>query len=438
MKSSTAQRVQSPPQTFTEKRLSPTKLKSIRPIDLSSSQIKKTIHVSSKTYLRRFIGVVKNREDALGILECMFLVNLLKKRHLHVFASVVIHNDNKQLVASTRLFDKIHIYQADKSLRKIIQTANPDILYIPYKDFHTHLITSFSGSRVRTTGFGKNILSKHIFRLRQISSQKDLHSLQKYGYDLKPETAMPQIRKKLEISSLSLPRTDYIWLSLFDANDVGRFWPIAYITRLARLLQKIEVNIVVPIPTTLSIKNTSRLEKSDLTRKAKAQIQFLKENTPANVYLLLGASPEQRSAGMQRARAVVALSGPELALAAMLRCPLVIIHDMRSHKIYAPSKNQSQSKDSTSELANKSKHNGMQKETNILYNNLVFWQQLVGQDSQKELVRYIHSSHIEQRHITPSVPTCINNCYRCQYNACIEYISPEQVFENLKHILCPS
>ena len=57
--------------------------------------------------------------------------------------------------------------------------------------------------------------------------------------------------------------------------------------------------------------------------------------------------------------------------------------------------------------------------------------------SHKELLQYMYAPYAQQRHVTPAVKECIDDCIHCEYNSCVEYISPEQVFENLKKILFP-
>ena len=57
--------------------------------------------------------------------------------------------------------------------------------------------------------------------------------------------------------------------------------------------------------------------------------------------------------------------------------------------------------------------------------------------SHRELLGYMSSPYAKQRYIVPAVELCIDNCVECEYDSCVEYISPEQIFEGLKKILFP-
>ena len=92
-------------------------------------------------------------------------------------------------------------------------------------------------------------------------------------------------------------------------------------------------------------------------------------------------------------------------------------------------------------LQTKTNDNVSKKNTPKYAQKISFWQTL-GANSKKgtaykELLHYMNSPYAKQRHITPAVKECIDNCVQCEYDSCVEYISPEQVFENLKKILFP-
>ncbi len=387
---------------------------------------KKLRRASNAAKASRFIAVVRQRDDLSGLLEAMFIALLLKKRHPDRYTSILVHPDNHKLALASQLFDDVFAYNHESSLRQYVKSQKARLLYIPYQDLRAQLLTTLAKSKVRTLGFGKSILSRFL-DLHHLGRVKGLSQLSKYGYNLKPEASLPHIDEKLDSSHLQLPTRNFIWLSLFKEDDFNRQWPAAYAARLARLLEdNLNLDIVVPLYSEKAYKKIAD------PKKYAAQLAFLQKNT-TNLHLIKNLSPQDRAIGMQQALAVVGTAGADMMLASVLRRPQVTIHDMRSYHAYSNGKSKqaiSKAKQGVPEFY----YSQIQKQEHDGYDRrILFWQSLL-KTSQRELMHYMHSPHLQQRHIVPAVDECIEHCFACRYDSCVEYISPEQIFEGLKKL----
>ena len=389
----------------------------------------KKIDKNNNLNQKRFIAVVRLREDLIGFLEAVFICKLLKKRNENITTSILIHKDNQYLAKSTNLFNRIYSsLNSNDKINKVITKENANTIFIPSHDVYAQLISSFSITRLRTTGFSQSFISR-ILGLQKIDKNKKNNIFLKNGMkglEGNIEKVLPQIVEKIKIEEVFLPKRNYIWLSIFEEHNLNRDWPIEYFARLIRLIQKLDLDIVVPL---IDFKTKGQhLQKSISTMHA--YIDYLKQISPTNLLLINEASPELRAAGMQNALAIVGAEGPEIILASMLNKPFIVLHDMRSHKIK-----------SHSDPIFKNYWKNQRKElvSNNNFVKKVSWNQDLSNVSQLELGRYMSTSvSPTQKHITPIVEKCIEDCDACEYNSCVEYISPEQVYENLKKILFPN
>ena len=181
-----------------------------------------------RSKLRRFMAVVRGKNDLGALLEAVYIAHLLKDRHTHLVTSLLVHADNHSLAQATGLFN--HIYTPGQKLKKIIQAEKVDILYTPSHDNYAQLCGGLSGSHIAITGFSRNIFTSYL-GLHALGEAKLQDSLRKRGYDLRLEKTLPHIAGKLKLESPPrwLLHTDhYIWLSLFEENELNRFWPPVY------------------------------------------------------------------------------------------------------------------------------------------------------------------------------------------------------------------
>ncbi len=339
-----------------------------------------------------FLGLVRKKEDLLGFLECLFLSQSLKRKHPKLSASICIHSANTELAQSLGVFDKVYNLPSQAPLRKDIQKQKVDLLYISPKDKQAQLLSAFTGTRLRLCGLRKHSLTS-LLGLYHIGSDRAHKKLERYGYNLSLEKDLPYINRKLKTPFPEAPKKQYIWFSFFEEHSLNSNWPLGYIVRLARLLGKKKIQLLMPAPHPPKGKGKSL----SLYQK---QLQTIKD--ASNIHVIQKAlHPTARAAGMQGALAVVGSAGADLVLASLVRRPTIVLHDMQSHNPHRDALKPRK--------PNSYRH--------------------------KQLSHYLHSPHIEQRHISPAVEECIENCMSCPYNSCVEYISPEQVFENLKKLL---
>ena len=164
---------------------------------------------------RSFMGCVRGRNDLEGFLEGVFIAHLLRKRYgKEVKTSLLVHKDNQKLGDAASLFDYISCYDPESELKSVFLSEKADILYIPAHDISAHITACFSGSQVRTTGLGKNILSR-ILRLHQMGAEQTKKRGNKFSYRLNPKRVLPHIGGELDTLSLALPKGRFIWLSPF-------------------------------------------------------------------------------------------------------------------------------------------------------------------------------------------------------------------------------
>ena len=280
-----------------------------------------------KGKIRRFMAIVRGKKDLGSLLEAIYITHLLKENHTHLLTSLLVHAENYSLAEATGLFN--HIHRSGAKLKKIVQAEKVDLLYAPSHDNYAQFLTTFSGSHIGITGFGRNILGPHL-GLPSFAERKQQDLLRKRGYDLKPKKTLPKIlsKIKLESSPVWLSQANHcVWFSLFDENELNRFWPPAYALRLLRLLERAGFSVLLPVPELEAIKNKS------VVKKMQSDLAFLKKNAPASVQFIKDPSPAERAAGMQRALAVVGPAGPDMLLCSLLRRPSLTLHDMRSHAL---------------------------------------------------------------------------------------------------------
>ena len=248
--------------------------------------------------LHRFMAIVRGKNDLGSLLEAIYIAHLLKEQHTHLVTSLLVHTDNRSLAEATGLFNRI--YSPGEKLKKIIQAEKVDILYAPSHDNYVQLLSSLSGSHIGITGFGRNILAPYL-GLRTLGEARQQDFLKKHGYDLRPKKTLPQIIGKLKLSSPPpwlLHTNNYVWLSLFEENELNQPWPPAYALRLMRLLRKAEFAVLVPVP------DLSEVKSKNTAKKIQSALSFLKKNAPNCVQFIEKATPTERAAGMQRALAV--------------------------------------------------------------------------------------------------------------------------------------
>ena len=137
---------------------------------------------------------------------------------------------------------------------------------------------------------------------------------------------------------------------------------------------------------------------------------------------------------MVGAKAVIGPAGPETILASLLKKPVVVLHDMKTFRnhpghVRPPGLHEIRDDGGTSFVA--SENNGARRDQ---IKNAV---QLLREEAIPLTSYYIKLADALERHIMPAVDECIKDCPSCSFQSCVEYISPERVFEQLKKTVLP-
>ena len=368
---------------------------------------------NKKVKIKTFVALAPEKDNLSVLLECIYTAQLIKKRHENFQTAVLVHTANQRFIEQIGTFDRIipveeengkFVTEAGKGIRAAIQKLKPDILYSPNPGWKSQLRTLFSGARVKIGGARLRLVSR-LLNLYDPLENKDLEKLNKKGADLSPEFISMPFELDLPREELGLPEGEYVWFSLYDDSNVTNNWPAGHAARLARLLSQMNVSVVVSIP---------QSRREELAR----EIAYL-ERASDTIRLVSMASPQERISGISRARAVVSAAGPETLLASLLGKPAVLLHDMRSYKNYAdPRGLKLVSADRVKNRNNRNKAKALK-------------------ESARKNPYYFKVADSLEKHIQPMVDECANDCPTCSFNSCMEFISPERVFENLKKILLP-
>ncbi len=352
---------------------------------------------------RRFVALLRRPEDLAGALECIYTAHMLRRRHgAEIRATALAPTALADLMRGADCFDEIQEYAPAESLRAQIVRAAPHVLYLPDGDDRAHIASWFSGARVRLGGSRSRILSA-LLPAHRLHEERDLERLGKRGFDLFPELADFAIRAPLrELPDLQ----NAVWLSLFDDHDLTGGWPVGHAGRLARLLEKVGFRLVVPLPPAAHV---SAPALARILRDA----AYLQKQSP-ELLLLRECGPAERAAGMAHARIVVGPAGPETLLAALLKRQVVALHDMKTVRRETRSKTREDVRE--------------------------FGGGLIARLAAREArlsSHYVRLANSFERRLAPVVDECVNVCQACGYASCVEYISPERVFEQIKKALLP-
>ncbi len=329
--------------------------------------------------LQVFCAVADRQEDLASLLECFYTAHLMKTRHPETAAVILVHPANVQLARHARVFDEVVPVAPETPLYKQIRTLKPRVLYIPRAEVRHELAGFLSGAKIRIGGSRLRLVSR-LLGTETSTDAAGLGRLKEKGVDLLPDTLQFRLDPFLGSLPKGLPHSDFVWISLFDPHDVNAAWPLSHVARLSRMLEKLQLRLVAHVP--------RDLDRATLQR----ELTYLKKNAPG-VILIDHASPAERAASMIRSSLVLGPAGPETMLASMLRRPVIILQDMK----YTHRDEEGEPKPSV----------------------------------------YIRFADSIEKHIVPAVDECNRSCPTCAYQSCLEYISPERVFDQLKRTLFP-
>lgn len=360
----------------------------------SRSRLKTFFRFKRKRKEPSFITVAVARDNLSVLLQCIYTIRLLKKKGLTYRTGILIHPDNARLIGCTGVFDEIIPAADTAQVRREIQRMKPDVIYNPNLAWQEQKSTLFSGVKVKI-GANLNRPLARVFSVYDIKNEKDRERLSRKGIDLEPEFVSFELPTELPVADQKLPGEKFVWLSIFDSGDGSGKWPAGFAACLARLLEQHGIPVVIPVP-------------PDAGDQVRGDIRFLRKDAPSIVFLN-DCTPEVRATGMYQSALVVAPAGPETILAALLKKPSILLHDLNSYNSYADPRGL--------KLVDKV---STKKTEDRMRGTICF--KVTGS---------------QERHLKPQVNNCVQICSDCPYNSCVEYISPEIVFENIKKILSP-
>ncbi|MCB1321682.1 MAG: hypothetical protein KDK34_15610, partial [Leptospiraceae bacterium] len=346
-----------------------------------------------------------------------------------IHTAIVTHPDNQELLklfqdgsdASQSTFDEVIAAPEQGKLRNTIMDYRTDILYLPDARLRTYMSTLFTGVKIKIGGSRLRLLSS-LLRLHRVHQEKDLKRLKQKGFDLFPEM-MSLKMDTTRIRSGRIPDVGrYVWLSLFDSHDLSGAWPPGHGARLTRMLKELDLQVLVPLPNGPQSGTTGAHAAEDHNRRRlERDVAYIKKHA-TNVHFLKDCSPEDRAAGMAAAQVIIAPAGPETVLASLMRRPVVILHDMRTylnHPGHVPPPDSGKTKTRERRL----------RQPGAL--------QIMSSPDFPLTSYIIKLANNLEKHIRPPVDHCKNDCPTCEYDSCVEFISPERVFESIKKIVLP-
>lgn len=366
-----------------------------------------------------YLAIAPQANDLAALLEIVYTVQLLRKRQGALRSTALVHAEAVPLLEAFGIFDAIEVFDPVR-VRAQIRRFRPDALYLPDRDLRLHLASAFSGAKLRIGGSRSRLLSA-LLRTYRLHQTQDLERMRKRGVDLFPEL----LDLRLSMSGADAP-ANAVWISLFDEHDLTGSWPAGHAARLARMVVGLGLRPVFPMPPVDLSLNGAGLAARE---KMRNDLNYIVSKCP-QAELIVDASPDKRARGMAAAAVVVAPAGPESVLAAMLGRPAVTLHDMKSHRdhpgLVKPAGLHDDGSVEGRVVALKDRRNLFQRALERLANE------------QSPLSSYlIRLSHSFERHVSPAVDECINACQACGFHSCVEYISPERVFEQIKKCALP-
>ncbi len=389
---------------------------------------------------RRFLAVAPDAGNLAVLLECLYTARLLQKRHNNererIYAAALVHPENRALMESTGVFDEIldwnpgtHDGREDRrALRGLMLDFGADILYMPDGNLRLQLAGFFAGARVRIGGVRNRLLAR-ILRFYKVHNEDDLNRLKKRGFDLYPELSDLTLSAEFAPPP-GTPKCDYVVISLFDAHDLTGGWPVGHAARLVRRMDELNAAAVIPVPPVPA--HLPPAEREAREKRVAAETAYIEKHSEAIV--LRDCLPGDRAGIMARAKAVIAPAGPETILASILKVPVVVLHDMKTYRnhpghVRPPGLHPESERGDGAEA----------RELNTLREALAPPGALLNrQNPDYPLTSYfIKLADSLERHIMPSVDECVKSCPACSFASCVEFISPERVFEQLKKTLLP-
>lgn len=337
----------------------------------------------------QYMAVLTKENDISLVLEILGDAARFKNGGKRVRTIILTKPGQTELFKKSGLFDEVISIKPDESLRRFIRKHNPEILHIPYQGFWLDLYLKFAGKSQRIGG-GRNGNMKKFLRILDPSKGEDRSQLNSMGF-----SNSMVVEHKIEgyAAPGDLPER-YIWLNLYGLHRSSLKWSSGHAARLARLLQKMGISLVIPV-----CRDTMETDQS-------LDLDYLK-NSSDDVFLYDACDLETRLRGMSGARVIIGTQGPEMTLAGLTGTPSLVLQTA------------TQAKNREVMVVSDQNTGGSSKNAEIY-------------------TTPFRVNRISGRFLSPDEQDpCGSGCENCGDGPCIDRISPERVYESLLTFLLP-
>jgi ADP-heptose:LPS heptosyltransferase len=337
----------------------------------------------------QYMAVLIKENDISLILEILGDAARFKNGGKRVHTCVLTTRRQTDFFKKSGLFDEVIPLNHDKSVRRFIRKRKPDVLHVPYQGLWIDFYLRLSG-KARMIGGGRSNRLKRLLGFLDPSKPEDRSMLNMLGFS----TSMI-VEHKIDgyAAADDLPER-YIWLNLYGLSQSSLKWSSGHAARLARLLKKEGVSMVIPVCRD-AMENDQSLD-----------LEYLKTSADG-VVLYDACDLEARLRGMVGARAIIGTQGPEMTLAGLTSTPSLVL-----------------------QTATQAKNRELM---------LVADQDQSGDSKNSEsYITPFRVNRISGRFLSPDdQDPCGSGCENCGNGPCIDRISPERVYESLLTFLFP-
>lgn len=354
---------------------------------------------------RGFLSVILEEHSLIKLMEALYFGRLVKERYPELPVSLITRPGNTAFVGLFHIFDEIISLEEHESIGREVKRRRPRILHVPEQGLELDLVLFFVRASVRLGG-GRTSGWKRILGFQDPYEKEEIRKLKQNGFDFRIRSldfsrglsSIPQIGNR-EIDSRYR-----IWLNLFDGGVSNQRWSLGHGARLGRLLSAKSIRLIVPYCKESSFHNDESNGKS-----LSEELSYLRKNNP-HLEVCEVCGMEERLMEMKRAHIVVGPEGPEQALANLMGIPTITLLS------FDPGDESNLNDPDHNTLGGARRFQEASLWRGFRNNNHHSGETLIPQ--------YRHE--------------CAGECGSCDSHPCINYISPERVYESIKKLISPA
>ncbi len=332
----------------------------------------------------RYIAILTGKVDLATLLEVIVGVTLFKQNHRNTVAVAYSHPDHASFLEQSGLFYSVIVPGTEDSLVSMVRKESPGVIHLPFQGSVLSLALRSVRCPVRIGGSRGSRMHRFLGYLDP-ERQADQITLSEKGY-----ASTDSLDMRMDIRPpANLDGRKYIWLNLWDLRKSRLKWSTGHAARLGRLLQKEGIFLVIPYCHT-----------SYDDRTFDEDLEYLRTASPDTI-LYESCRAEDRCAGMAGAMAVVGPHSSEMTLAQFLGAPALVLETAGQTSARKKETPPDDHDDEAVQLPFGGRFQFATSRQNFLSS---------GKDD-----------------------PCGEGCGQCSDGPCIDLISPETVFESLKH-----